>query len=109
MSFVKPFLNKTKATAAAPPSGGDAPRPEWVTCEQRGAAAHAPHPQRNNFVEFFRNLGETVKDFPLDVKQHVKNEVLKVVSNAREFVLSNTSVEQLFVVQDIKAEPFESQ
>ena len=118
MSFMKPFLNKTEAAAEKlkPPSGRHAPRPkrrrpDAGEGERAGAGGDAPaqpaQPQRNTFVDFFRNLGETVKDFPIDVKNQVKTEVLRVVIEAREFVLTNSAVEQLFVVEDIKQEPLE--
>lgn len=103
MSFMKPFLKVCKTAPTTSATG-------QARCAGVAAAPECREPpQRNTMVELFRHLGETVKEFPEDVKVRVKSEVLKVVSDARDFILSNNTVEQLFIVEeiDIKQEPLE--
>ncbi|CAG9793096.1 unnamed protein product [Diatraea saccharalis] len=50
--------------------------------------------ESDKIVEFFKNLGETVSNFPEDVQIRVKREVFKIVTDAEEFVFREKSKPQ---------------
>ncbi|XP_045762366.1 uncharacterized protein LOC123865408 [Maniola jurtina] len=75
--------------------------------------------ESHKIVDFFKNLGETVSNFPEDVQIRVKREVFKIVTDAEELVfrdkskpqyvleLSQESVSPIIVVNpnDVDAQP----
>ncbi|XP_045491267.1 uncharacterized protein LOC123704468 [Colias croceus] len=50
--------------------------------------------ESHKIVDFFKNLGETVSNFPEDVQIRVKREVFKIVTDAEELVFRDKSKPQ---------------
>lgn len=51
---------------------------------QEPPAQLAPHLEQDDTVQFFAELGESIKDFPEGVRINVKREVFKIVIDAEE-------------------------